>query len=79
MFSIFPPFYYGAFNAVISYITVIIVLLMHMFCFMDTRVKGVSLWALFYFLYYFLIFIWIIVGLILAYIWSKDISTFSGG
>lgn len=71
MFSIYPPFYYGAFNAIIGYITLILVFLMHVFCLTDKKAGERSLWAICYFLYHLLVMIWIVVGLILAYIWSN--------
>lgn len=72
MFSIFPPFYYGGFNAVISYITLLVVILMHVFCLTDKKVCDRSLFAISYFIYHLIIVVWIVVGLILAYIWSNQ-------
>jgi hypothetical protein len=74
MFSIFPPFFCGTFSAVFSYITLVMVFVMHIFCLSSPQCNGVSLWALFYFLYYFTIFVWIIGGLIFAFIWSNDVN-----
>lgn len=71
MFSIYPPFYYGAFNAIIAYITLVVVILLHIFCLTDKKVSDRSLWSITYFIYHLLIMIWIVVGLILAYIWSN--------
>lgn len=71
----FPPFYYGAFNAIMAYLTLVLMIVHHVCCFSESRVKGRSWWAITYFLYYLLITIWIIVGLILAYIWTTKIYT----
>jgi hypothetical protein len=74
IFSIFPPFYYGVFNAVMSFITLVVVVLMHFFCFNTGKIKTMSLWAISYFIYYLLITIWIIVGLGVAYHWTGKIN-----
>ncbi len=71
LFSIYPPFYYGAFNAIIAYFTLVVVLLMHIFCIVDKKIGERSVWSIFYFFYHFLCMVWIVVGLILAYIWSN--------
>lgn len=71
MFSIYPPFYYGAFNAIIGYITFVVVVLMHVFCLTDKTVSERSLWSIAYFVYHLLVMVWLVVGLILAYIWSN--------
>jgi hypothetical protein len=71
LFSIYPPFYYGVFNVIIGYITLVIVVLMHIYCLLDGKVRDRSLWAITYFFYHFLIMIWILVGLILAFIWNN--------
>jgi hypothetical protein len=71
LFSIYPPFYYGAFNTIIGYITLVVVVLMHIYCLLDVKVRDRSLWAITYFFYHLLIMIWILVGLILGYIWNN--------
>ena len=71
MFSIYPPFYAGAFNAIIAYITLVVAVLMHLFTLTDKKVGDRSLWSIAYFFYHLLVMIWIVVGLILAYIWSN--------
>jgi hypothetical protein len=72
LFSIYPPFYYGVFNTIIGYITLLIVILLHIFCLVEKKAGDRSLWSITYFLYHLLIMIWIVVGLVLAYIWSDS-------
>jgi hypothetical protein len=74
MFSIYPPFYYGAFNAVIAFVTLVVVFAMHLFCLFENKLADRSIFSLLYFLYHLLITVWIVVGLIMAYIWSKGIT-----
>lgn len=71
MFSMFPPFYYGAFNTIIAYITLVVLVLLHILCLTDRKVNDRSLFSITYFFYHLLITIWLLVGLILAYIWSR--------
>lgn len=71
MFSIFPPFCYGTFSAVISYFTLLSVILLHIFAIIgEKRVGGRTIWGIMYFIYHFLIAIWILVLMILMFIGS---------
>jgi fumarate reductase subunit D len=73
MFSIYPPFFYGAFNAVIAFVTLVVLGLLHVFCVVDKKVGERSFFSILYFIYHLLITVWILVGLILAYSWSNRI------
>jgi hypothetical protein len=70
MFSIYPPFYYGAFNAVIAFITILVLAILHIMCLSESKIFNRSVYSLFYFFYHILITVWLVVGLIMAYIWS---------
>ena len=71
IFSFVPPFYYGAFNAVMSYLTLIVVVGLHAACFSTKKIKDRSVWSLMHFFYHLFIVIWVIIGLILAFSWSE--------
>lgn len=70
MFSIYPPFYYGPHCAILSWITLVIILLMHIFCIVEKDCKERSLWSFMYFLYHLSIAFWVILVLIVGYAWS---------
>ena len=53
MFSVFPPFYYGTFSTVMAFVTLVVVVIMHILAMAnDIRPKGRSLWSIFYFIYH---------------------------
>jgi cytochrome b561 len=72
MFSIYPPFYYGPHSAILSWITLVIAILLHVFCVVDKSCKERSMWAYMYFAYHLSISIWIILALIIGYTWSNQ-------
>ncbi len=74
MFSIYPPFYYGPQSGLLSWITLIIVIFMHIFCIVEKSCKERSLWSYLYFAYHFSVAFWIILALIVGYAWSTDQS-----
>jgi hypothetical protein len=39
MFSIYPPFYFGVHSAVLSWLTLVVVLAMHVACIIDKQIK----------------------------------------
>ena len=39
MFSIYPPFYYGPHCAILSWFTLILAILMHIFCIVEKTCK----------------------------------------
>lgn len=71
MFSIFPPFYYGTHSAVLSWFTLIVVVLMHIFCVLDKWFKERSVWSYLYMVFHLMIVIWIIIALIAGFVWSN--------
>ena len=72
MFSIYPPFYYGPHCGILSWITLIIAILLHVFCIVEKSCKERSLWAYMYFAYHLCIALWIILALIIGYAWSSS-------
>lgn len=72
MVSIYPPFYYGPQSAIMSWITLIIVILLHVFCIYGTACKGRSAWSILYLLYHLCIAIWIFMVLVVGYTWSNQ-------
>ena len=73
MFSFVPPFFYGAFNAVMAYLTLVIVILFNLSCFTTRKIKNRHVWSLLHFFYHLFIFIWILIGMIMGYIWSEKV------
>ena len=71
IFSIYPPFYQGAHSAVLAWISFIILLLMHIFCFVNKKIKERSLWSIMYFLFQILLVVWFLLALGFAYNWSS--------
>lgn len=74
MFSIYPPFYYGPHCALLSWFTLVIAILMHIFCIVEKSCKERSLWAYMYFLYHLFVSIWIILALIVGFAWANQQS-----
>lgn len=72
MFSIYPPFYYGPHSAILSWITLIIAILLHIFCIVEKTCKERSAWSFMYFAYHLSITIWIILALIVGFAWSNQ-------
>ena len=72
MFSIYPPFYYGPHCAILSWITLIIAILLHIFCIVEKTCKERSAWSFLYFAYHLSITIWIILALIVGFAWSNQ-------
>lgn len=71
MFSVYPPFYYGPHSAILSWITLIICLLLHIFCIVDKSCKSRSVWSYFYWAYHLCIAIWILLALIVGFTWAN--------
>lgn len=67
MFSVFPPFYYGLHNAVLGWLTLLIVFLMHLFCFVRRFDGERSIWSYFYYFFHFSCAIWILISLIVGF------------
>lgn len=70
MVSIYPPFYYGPHSAVLSWLTLVVVVLLHVFCVYNPSCKGRSAWSVMYLLYHIFISIWILLVLIVGYTWA---------
>ena len=70
-FSIYPPFYQGAHSAVLSWFTLIVVIILHIFCVVEKSCKERSLWSYIYFIFHLMILIWILIALIVGYSWSN--------
>ena len=71
-FSIFPPFYYGIVSVSLGWATLIVVLLMHIMCFVKKCDSERSGWSYCYLLYHIMIGVWMLVGLLLGYYWSSQ-------
>ena len=52
MFSVFPPFYYGLHNAIMGWVTLLFVVLMHIFSVIKRCDQERSLWSYFYYFYH---------------------------
>jgi hypothetical protein len=74
MISIYPPFYYGPHCGIMSWITLIIVVLLHIFCVAEKDCAGRTLWSYMYFIYHLAIVVWVILVLIVGYAWSTGQS-----
>ena len=72
MISIYPPFYYGPHSAIFSWITLIIVVLLHVFCIVEKSCKERSVWSIMYFMYHLSIAVWVLLVLIVGYTWSNQ-------
>ena len=72
MFSIYPPFYYGPHSAILSWITLIILILLHIFTIVEKSCKGRSVWAYFYWAYHLCIAIWMLLAMIVGFAWSNE-------
>ena len=72
MVSIYPPFYYGPHSAIMSWITLIILILMHVFCIYGPSCKGRSAWAILNLIYHLAIVVWIFLILVVGYTWSNQ-------
>jgi hypothetical protein len=68
--SIYPPFYYGPHSAILGWITLILLLLLHVFCIYPSACRGRSAWSVFYMLYHLAIAIWMFLILVVGYVWS---------
>ena len=71
-FSIFPPFYFGIHSVVLGWLTLIVVLLMHIFSFVRKCDGERSAWSYSYFIYHASIFTWMMVALCLGYYESSQ-------
>ena len=74
MFSIYPPFYYGPHCAILSWITLILAILMPIFCIVDRTCKERTAWSFMYFAYHLSVAVWIILALIVGFAWSNQQS-----
>ena len=72
IFSVYPPDFYGVHSAIFAYVSLIFVVLLHVFSFFDRRAGGRSLWSILYVLYHISIFMWVIFALIIGYVWSDE-------
>jgi energy-coupling factor transporter transmembrane protein EcfT len=54
-----------------AWLTFIIVILMHIFCFLDKKIKERTLWSFTYFLYHLFLVIWLLLAMGYAYNWSS--------
>ena len=72
IFSIYPPDFYGIHCTVFAYVTLIILVFLHVFSFYNKKVAGRSAWAIFYVLYHLSIMLWFIFTLIIAYVWTNE-------
>lgn len=70
--SIYPPFYYGPHSAILSWITLIVLFLLHLFCVFNKSCKGRSVWSVFYLVYHLCITIWIFLVLVVGYTWANQ-------
>jgi hypothetical protein len=70
--SIYPPFYYGPHSAILSWITLLIIILLHIFCIVEKECRERSVWAVLYMLYHLSIAVWITLVLIVGYAWSNQ-------
>lgn len=68
MFSVFPPFYYGIHNAVMGWVTLIFVVLMHIFIIVKRCDQERSLWSYFYYFYHLSIGVWIAASLVVGFV-----------
>ena len=71
MFSVFPPFYFGLMSVGFGWLTLLVVVLLHVMCFVRRWDGERSVWSYCYYLFHCLVFTWITVSLILAYYWSS--------
>ena len=76
IFSFVPPFFYGAFNAVMAYITLVIVIIFHLSCFTTRKIKNRHVWSLMHFFYHLAVFVWILIGMILGFMWSESVYSY---
>ena len=67
VFSVFPPFYAGMHCAVLGWVALVFIFLMHLFCFVRRCDNERSLWAYWYYFFHASIFVWIVVALIKVY------------
>jgi hypothetical protein len=72
MFSVFPPFYYGVHNAVLGWVTLLFVLLMHIFALVQRCDRQRSVWSYFYYFYHLSTVAWIATSLIVGYVWAEQ-------
>jgi hypothetical protein len=72
MVSIYPPFYYGPHSAILSWITLIVLFLMHLFCVFNKSCKSRSVWSVFYLIYHLCIAVWIFLVLVVGYTWANQ-------
>lgn len=70
IFSVYPPFYQGTHSTVLAWITFFVLLLMHIFCFVDKKIKDRSVWSFMYFLYHICLVVWFLLAMGFAYNWS---------
>ena len=74
MFSVLPPFYYGLHNAILGWLTLLMVFFMHLFALISKCDKERSVWSYFYYFYHLSVAIWIIFSLVFGYAWSNQQS-----
>lgn len=72
IFSIYPPDFYGVHCAVFAYLTLIFVIFLHVFAFVDKKAAGRTLWAVFYCLYMLSVMLWLIFTTVIGFIWSEE-------
>lgn len=72
MFSVFPPFYYGLHNAILGWVTLLMVLLMHVFALVQRCDRERSVWSYFYYFYHLSVALWIIASLLFGYVWADQ-------
>ena len=71
-FAIYPPDYFGASSAGLAYITLLFLILLHVFCNYHKTACGRSIWSILYVMYHLCIFFWIGMVLILGMVWSEE-------
>ena len=67
MFSVYPPFYVGLHSVFMSWVTLFIVFLMHVFVMVRRCDQQRSVWAYFYYFYHFSVALWILIALVIGY------------
>ncbi len=78
IFSTYPPFFQGLAHTLLAWITFLVVLLMHIFCFVDKTIFDRSLWGIAYTLYHILLIVWFLLAMGFGYNWmAKQWFNFS--
>lgn len=55
-----------------AWLTLVLVVAMHVFCLIDKRASDRSIWSLLNVAYHFMVTLWILLALIFAFSWSGD-------